>query len=135
MSCAPWTLRTKDWKVPVLKYLKQILIIFAFSLAGEALSRWIPLPVPAAIYGFVLLFLALCTGLLKEKHIDNTADFLIALMPVFFVAPAVNLLAHYQLIADNLVAVITILLVSTFLVFAVAGLVTKALRNKEDDHA
>lgn len=118
-----------------MKYLKQMLIILAFSLAGECLSRWIGLPVPGAIYGFALLFIALCTGLLKEKHIDQTADFLIAVMPVFFVSPAVNLLAHYKLIASNLIPVITIMLVSTFVVFAVAGLVTKWLRKKEDNDA
>ena len=118
-----------------MKYVKQILIIFAFSLAGECLARWIPLPVPGAIYGFVLLFLALCTGLLKEKHIDTTADFIIRLMPVFFVSPAVNLLASYDLIAQNLVPIVTIMVVSTFCVFAVSGLVTRWLRRKEDRDA
>ena len=116
-----------------MKYLKQLLIILAFSLLGECLSRWIPLPVPGAIYGFVLLFLALCTGLLKETHIDATADFLISVMPVFFISPAVNLLASFDLIAQNLVPIITILVVSTFLVFAVAGLVTKRLRRRDED--
>lgn len=119
----------------LMKYIKQLFIILAFSLAGECLARWIPLPVPAAIYGFVLLFLALCTGLLKEKHIDTTADFLIALMPVFFVSPAVNLLASFDLIAQNLVPIVTILVVSTFCVFAVSGLVTKWLRKKEENDA
>ena len=116
-----------------MKYLKQLLIILAFSLLGECLSRWIPLPVPGAIYGVVLLFLALCTGLLKETHIDATADFLISVMPVFFISPAVNLLASFDLIAQNLVPIITILVVSTFLVFAVAGLVTKRLRRRDED--
>lgn len=118
-----------------MKYLKQLLIILAFSLAGEALSRWLGLPVPGAIYGFVLLFLALCTGLLKEEHISQTADFLIAVMPVFFISPAVNLLAYYKLLAANLVPIVTILLVSTFLVFTVAGLVTKWLRKQEGEDA
>lgn len=118
-----------------MKYLKQILLIFAFSLAGEALARWIPLPVPGAIYGFVLLFLALCTGLLKEKHIDTTADLLISVMPVFFVSPAVNLLASIDLIAQNLVPIVTVTVVSTFCVFGVAGLVTKWLRREEDKDA
>ena len=118
-----------------MKYLKQLLILLAFSLAGECLARWIPLPVPGAIYGFVLLFLALCTGLLKEKHIDATADFLISIMPVFFVSPAVNLLASIDLIAQNLVPIITITVISTFCVFAVAGLVTKWLRGKEERDA
>lgn len=116
-----------------MKYLKQLFIILAFSLAGECLAKWVPLPIPGAIYGFVLLFLALCTGLLKEKHIDATADFLISVMPVFFVAPAVNLLASFDLIAKNLVPIVTILVVSTFIVFAVAGLVTKWLRRRDED--
>lgn len=118
-----------------MKYLKQCFIIFTFSLAGESLSRWIGLPVPGAIYGFVLLFIALCSGLLKEEHISQTADFLIAVMPVFFISPAVNLLAYYKLLADNLVPIVTILLVSTFLVFCISGLVTKALRKKEGEDA
>lgn len=118
-----------------MKYIKQFFIILAFSLAGECLARWIPLPVPAAIYGFALLFLALCTGLLKEKHIDQTADFLIRLIPVLFVSPTVNLLASIDLIAQNLVPIVTILVVSTVIVFAVAGLVTRWLRRKEDEIA
>lgn len=116
-----------------MKYLKQIFIIFAFSLAGECLSKWIPLPVPGAIYGFVLLFLALCAGLLKEKHIDTAADLLVSIMPVFFVSPAVNLLASFDLIAQNLVPIVTIIPVSTFCVFAVSGLVTKWLRRRDED--
>ena len=45
-----------------MKYVKQLLIILAFTLVGEVLARVIPFPIPAAIYGFVLLFVALCTG-------------------------------------------------------------------------
>ena len=91
-----------------------------------------PLPIPAAIYGFVLLFLALSTGLLKESHIDETATFLISILPILFVAPMVNILSCYKIIAPNLVSIITIVVVSTIVVFAVAGLVTRALRRKED---
>ena len=114
----------------VMNYIKQILIILAFTLVGEVLQYVIPLPVPAAIYGFVLLFLALCTGLLKEEHIADTADFLIRIMGVLFVAPAVNLLSYFDLIAENWVSITTIVLVSTVCVFAVAGLVTQALTRK-----
>lgn len=115
-----------------MKYLKQAFVILAFSLAGQVLQKYIPLPIPAAIYGFVLLFLALCTGLLKEEHIDETAGFLIKILPVLFVAPAVNLLSYWKLISKQWAAIITIILVSTFCVFAVSGLVAKALRRKED---
>ena len=116
-----------------MNYIKQILIILAFTLVGEVLQAVIPLPVPAAIYGFVLLFLALCTGLLKEEHVADTADFLIRIMGVLFVAPAVNLLSYFDLIAENWVSITTIVVVSTVCVFAVSGLVTQALTRKGDD--
>ena len=119
---------------PVLKYIKQLMIILAFCLAGQLLQELVPLPVPAAIYGFVLLFLALCTGLLKEEHIADTADFLVKIMAVLFVAPAVNLLSYYELIAKNWVGIVTIVVVSTLCVFTVAGLVTQALSRKGERH-
>ena len=117
-----------------MKYLKQLMIILAFCLAGQLLQELVPLPVPAAIYGFVLLFLALCTGILKEEHIADTADFLVKIMAVLFVAPAVNLLSYYDLIAKNWVGIVTIVVVSTLCVFTVAGLVTQALSRKEKRH-
>ena len=36
-----------------MKYLKQILIILAFTGLGELLAALIPFPIPAAIYGIV----------------------------------------------------------------------------------
>ena len=48
-----------------MKYLSQFLIILGFTLAGEALQRIIPLPIPASVYGLALLFLALCLKIEK----------------------------------------------------------------------
>ena len=51
---------------------------------------------------------------------------------ILFVAPAVNILAYYEIIAPALVPICMIMILSTFVVFAVAGLVTQGLRKKED---
>ena len=115
-----------------MKYIKQILIILAFSLLGEALQALIPLPIPAAIYGLVLLFVALCTGLLKPEHISDTADFLIGIMPLLFVAPTVGLLACWDLIKDHLLGIILITVLTTVFTFGVTGLITKLLRKGGD---
>ena len=117
-----------------MKYIKQLLIILAFSLLGELLATILPLPIPAAIYGLVLLFLALCTGLLKPSAIADTANFLIGIMPVLFVAPAVKLLQYWGIIAPALVPICVIVVSSTFVVFTVSGLVTKALLKKGGEH-
>lgn len=113
-----------------LQYIKQILIILAFTALGELLARLIPLPVPAAIYGLVLLLIALCSGLLKPEKIAETARFLLSILPFLFVAPAVNILKYWGVIRDNLLAIFVIVVVSTFLVFALSGIVTKLLLKK-----
>ncbi len=115
-----------------MKYIKQILIILCFCFLGQILAHLIPLPIPAAIYGFILLFVALCTGLLKPEHISQTADFLISGMGILFVAPAVNILAYYDLIAPQLAKVCLVVVLSTAVVFAVSGWVTQWLRKKGD---
>lgn len=117
-----------------MKYIQQLLIIAAFSGLGELFAALIPLPIPAAIYGIVLLFLALVTGLLKQEQVADTAHFLISVMPLFFVAPTVKLLSYWSVIAPALVPICVILLSSTVVVFGMAGLVTQWLRRKEKDH-
>ena len=52
-----------------MKFLLQFLIIIAFSFLGELLHYWLPLPIPASIYGIVLLFVALEMKWVKVKDI------------------------------------------------------------------
>ena len=116
-----------------LKYLKQLFLILLFSVTGEALQALIPLPIPAAIYGLVLLLIALCTGVMKSEAISDTAHFFIEIMPLLFVAPTVNILQNWDLIAPGLVPICIITLISTFLVFIVSGVVTQLLRRKDGE--
>jgi len=52
-----------------MKYLFQFTLIALFYYAGELLNALIPLPIPAAVYGLVLLFTALATGVLELQHV------------------------------------------------------------------
>ena len=117
-----------------MKYFSQFLIILGFTFAGEACSRLIPLPVPAAVYGLVLLFLALITGVVKVEKVRAVGNWLIGIMGVFFVAPVVNLLDSWETVRRVLLPVLVIVLLSTVIVFAVAGKVTQWLRRKGGSH-
>ena len=52
-----------------MKLLKQFLIILAISFLGEILKYLLPLPVPASIYGMVILFIGLLTGLIPLNSV------------------------------------------------------------------
>lgn len=111
-------------------YLMQFAIILAVSLAGELFHLLIPLPIPAAVYGLLLLLAALLTGLVKPRHIKEASGWLIAIMPILFVAPAVNLTSYWDLIAPNLLPIVAIVVASTVLTFAVSGKVTDLFGRK-----
>ena len=115
-----------------MKYLTQFFWILLFCALGELLQALIPFPIPAAIYGLVLLFLALSLKIIKVEQVGDTARYLISIMGVFFVSPVVNILGYWGIIKPNLGAICVIILVTTVLVFGVSGLVTKALLPKKE---
>lgn len=114
------------------EYLKQSVIIFGFTLLGEALNRLLTLPIPAAVYGLVLLFIALCFKIIKVEHIKKISDFLLTILPFLFVSPTVNLLESWGLLAPRIIPIALLVIGSTILVFVIAGLVTQTLCRKED---
>lgn len=108
-----------------MKILFQFCIIALFSFLGELLHTLIPFPIPAVIYGLVLLFLALLFGILKPDQIRETSDFLVSLLPLLFVAPLVGIVGSLPLIVDNLVPILVVLVVGTVVTFAVSGSVAQ----------
>ena len=111
-----------------MRYLRQFLWITGFTLAGEALHAALPLPIPAAVWGLALLFL---------DSVAGCGQFLLGLMPLLFIAPAVGLVDVWPMLAPVWPAVLGIIVLSTVVVFAVTGLVTQAMlgrRKKEEPH-
>ena len=114
-----------------MKYLSQFCIILGFTLLGEALQRLIPLPIPASVYGLVLLFLALCLKIVKVKHIQDVGGFLTSLLPLLFVSPTVGIVDCWDMIQPKLFSILLLLVASTCVVFGISGVVTQALRRKD----
>ena len=117
----------------MILYLKQSAWIFGFTMLGEALNRLLPLPIPAAVYGLVLLFAALCLKVIKVAQINKVSDFLLTILPILFVSPAVNLLESWGILAPHVIPIALLVLSSTILVFAVSGLVSQFFCRKEKD--
>ena len=113
-----------------MKYLSQFCIILGFTLAGEALQRLIPLPIPASVYGLVLLFTALCTGVVKLKAVKEVGGFLTSILPLLFVAPTVGIVEHWQLIRPQLLAIALLILGTTAAIFGISGKITQWLLPK-----
>lgn len=104
-----------------------------FTLAGEALHQIIPIAIPASVYGLVLLFLALCLNIVKVEQVKDVGGFLVSIMPILFVSPAVNIVQHWGLIQPNLLPICLLLASTTVLTFGISGSITQWLTRKGGD--
>lgn len=114
-----------------MKYLRQFAIILFISLLGELLRILIPLPIPASVYGVVLMLVALTTGILKVHQVKEAADFLIEIMPVMFIPAGVGLLESWPALQPVWVPIVLITLLTTVIVMAVTGQVAQKIIRKE----
>ncbi len=115
-----------------MKKLSGFLIILLITLLGELLAAVIALPVPACIYGMVLMFLGLCTGLIPLEAVRGTGKFLIEVMPVMFVPAAVGLLDTWPALQGMLIPCLIALVPVTLLVMAVSGWVTQLVLRLQE---
>lgn len=114
-----------------MKYVRQFMIVLLFSFIGEVLKYLLPFPVPASIYGLIILFVCLETGLLKISAIEETAKYLVEIMPLMFIPAGVGLLESWGVLQPILIKIAIITVVSTLVVMIVAGNVTQFVIRME----
>lgn len=117
-----------------MKYLRQFAIIMLFTLVGELCQALLPLPIPGSIYGMVLLLLAFALKILKVEAVKEAGSFLVSILPVLFVAPAVGLVACWDLIRPDLIKIAILIVVTTVITFGVSGLLTKLFSKGGESH-
>lgn len=117
-----------------MKYIGQFCIIIIISFIGEILHYFIPLPIPASIYGLVIMFAVLASGILPLDKVRDTGKFLVEIMPLMFIPAGVGLITAWDTLKSICIPVIVITLVSTVIVMAVSGRVTQAVIRMEKRH-
>ncbi|MCD7826117.1 MAG: CidA/LrgA family protein [Clostridiaceae bacterium] len=120
-----------------MKYIKQFTLILLITFLGEILNMLLPLPVPASIYGMVLLYVCLLTGIIRLEQIRETGRYLVEIMPVMFIPAGVGLLQSWGVLKPVFVPFAVITFVSTVVVMAVAGRVTQFVMrrgNRRKEH-
>ena len=116
-----------------MKYLSQFLIILGFTLAGEALQRMVPLPIPASVYGLILLFTALCLKVVKLEQVRQAGTFLSSILSLLFVSPTVGIVDDWGLIQGDLLPILLLLAGSTVVAFGISGRVAQWILKKDGD--
>lgn len=117
-----------------MKLVKQFLIILVISFVGELLKYLLPLPIPASIYGMVLLFIGLMTGLIKLEAVKEAGIFLIEIMPVMFIPAGVGLMTSWETLQAIIVPVSIITVLTIITVMIATGWVSQAIIRKSKEN-
>lgn len=115
-----------------MRYLFQVCVIMLFVFLGELLGYLIPLPIAGSIYGLVLLFIALVTGIVKLSWVSDVADWLHKIMPLFFVAPAVAIIDVWADISDVWWKLVLLLIVAYVVTMVATGVTADRMIRRRD---
>lgn len=113
-----------------MKFLRQFMIILLLSFLGEVLKMFIPLPIPASVYGLVLMLVCLMTGVLKTSQVKDAAFFLIEIMPVMFIPAVAGLIDSWKVLQPLLLPILVITVVITIFVMVVTGKIAQMIAQK-----
>ena len=97
----------------------------------------LPLPVPASVYGLVLLLAALNFGFVKLDDVKEVGIYLTGIFPLLFVPAAAGVMELWAEMGDMLLPIVLAIVPVTVLVLASAGRTTQALtrrKSKEVPH-
>lgn len=114
-----------------MKLLYQFGVILAVTFVGELLYALLQLPIPASIYGLIVMLICLGTKVVKLSQVKIAADFLIDIMPPMFIPAAVGLIVVWGDLKEILIPVVVITCLSTVIVMVCTGKVTQTLIRRK----
>lgn len=122
-----------------MKIIKQIGIVMGLCWISLVMEKLLPFSFPASVIGMILLLICLFTGILKLEHIREKSDFLLSNMAFFFIPAGVSMLNYLDILMENLVPILVISIVSTFVTFIAAALsirlTLKLMNGRKQHHA
>lgn len=106
--------------------------ILAVCFLGEALAAVLPLPVPASVYGLLLMLAALKLGIFRLEQVKRAGSFLVGILPLLFVPAAAGVMELWEELGAVLLPCLIAVVPVTALVMGVSGHVTQWVRRRQE---
>jgi holin-like protein len=119
--------------------LNSIFTIFLFQLIGEFIQKFTDISIPGPVIGLILLLSVLLirgkffikSHIIENKLVDFSERFL-AYLPLLFIPVGVGVVMHLSLLEENLISVISIIILGTLLTLALTGFIMEKLLKEND---
>lgn len=102
-------------------FLHQAFILSLILLISNGISAILPIPMPASVIGLVLLFIALCTKIVKLEEVEGISNHLSTIITFLFVPSGISLINSLDIMKTSGLQILFIIFVATFVIMALIG--------------
>ncbi len=115
----------------IFEYARSFALIGLALMLGITLQTVLGVSVPGSIFGMLILFFALALGLVPVEWVRPGASLFIRHMIFLFVPISVGLMVHFDLLLDNLLAIIASVVAGSAIVLIVMSYCIEKLVSKD----
>ncbi len=115
-----------------MKTINQMAIIMLITAVGEVLTYYLPFPIPPGVYGFAILFICLCTKVIKLADVEGIGNFLLSNMQLFLLPLCAELVDFLPLMQERGFLVVVISLVSTAITIMATSKISDIIITKKE---
>ena len=109
---------------------QQALTLAVILLISKIIESFIPIPMPASVIGLVLLFIALCTGIVKLGQVESVGTALTNNISFLFVPAGISDINSLPILSQSPVLIILLIIISTILLLISTGFASQLLVTK-----
>lgn len=109
---------------------QQALTLAVILLISKIIESFIPIPMPASVIGLVLLFIALCTGIVKLGQVESIGTALTNNISFLFVPAGISVINSLPILSQSPVLIILLIIISTILLLISTGFASQLLVTK-----
>lgn len=112
-----------------MKIFREFIIILILYFIGDFISKILNIPIPGNILAMILLFLCLCTGVIKLEKVQDISSFFLDHLAFFFIPAGVGLINSFDSIKSSALQIIIICIITTIIVMSVTGIIVQTTSN------
>ncbi|UDI77541.1 antiholin-like murein hydrolase modulator LrgA [Staphylococcus taiwanensis] len=111
-------------------FFQQALTIAVVLFISKIIESFIPFPMPASVIGLVLLFILLCTGVVKLGQVEGVGTALTNNISFLFVPAGVSVINSLPILSQHPILIILLIIISTLLLLISVGFVSQLFVTK-----
>ncbi|MGC7559410.1 CidA/LrgA family protein [Pasteurella sp. PK-2025] len=111
----------------IFELSRSLLILYAMLMLGGQIAHWVPVGIPASIWGLLLLFLGLTFRIIKLNWVFAASNLLIRYMALLFVPVSVGIVKYAHILLTQIKVLLLPNIISTCITLVVIGFLSDYL--------